>query len=49
MELPDDDLIKERKKRHAEKHTRGWNYKAQRKGGGNNTMGIPKWEAIHEN
>ncbi len=49
MELPDDDLIKERKKRHAEKHTRGWNYKAQRNGGGNNTMGIPKWEAIHEN
>jgi len=48
-ELPDDDLIKERKKRHAEKHTRGWNYKAQRNGGGNNTMGIPKWEAIHEN
>ncbi len=48
-QLPDDDLIKERKKRHAEKHTRGWSYKAQHNGGGNNTMGIPKWEVINEN
>ena len=38
-----DDLIGVRKDRHQEKHTRGWNYKAQRNGGGNNTVGEVEW------
>ncbi len=46
MEFPIDELIEVRKERHAEKHTRGWSYKAQRNGGGNNTMGKPTWEVL---
>lgn len=46
-ELPDDDLIVHRKKRHNEKHTRGWNYKERNNGGGNNTVGIPKWKLVN--
>lgn len=42
-----DPLIKERKKRHVEKHTRGWNMKAQRNGGGNNTIGVCDWEDVN--
>lgn len=38
--------IDKRKKRHEEKHTRGWNYKAQRNGGGNNTIGKVIWEDV---
>jgi len=49
MQLPDDELIKVRKDRHSEKHTRGWNYKAQHNGGGNNTMGVPKYTEVYEN
>ncbi len=39
----DDSLISERIKRHEEKHTRGWAWKAQKNGGGNNTMGEVFW------
>ncbi len=39
----DDSQLKDRKIRHAEKHTRGLNYKKQSLGGGNNTIGIPSW------
>lgn len=42
-----DPLIKERKARHAEKHTRGWNMKAQKNGGGNNTIGVCDWEDVN--
>jgi len=42
-QLPDDELIKVRKQRHEEKHTRGWNYKGRSNGGGNNTIGIVEW------
>ena len=38
-----DSLIEIRKKRHEEKHTRGWNYKGQSNGGGNNTLGKVEW------
>ena len=38
-----DPLIEQRKKRHEEKHTRGWNYKGRSNGGGNNTIGIVEW------
>ncbi len=39
----DDSLIFERTQRHEEKHTRGWNYKGQANGGGNNTTGEVYW------
>ena len=39
----DDSLIFERTQRHEEKHTRGWAWKAQKNGGGNNTMGGVFW------
>jgi len=39
----DDSLIFERTQRHEEKHTRGWQCKAQKDGGGNNTMGEVFW------
>lgn len=45
-EFPNDDLIDIRKKRHEEKHTRGWNYKAQHNGGGNNTVGKVVWKVL---
>ena len=38
-----DPLINIRKQRHEEKHTRGWNYKGQANGGGNNTVGKVEW------
>ncbi len=38
--------IAKRKERHEEKHTRGWNYKAQNNGGGNNTVGKVTWEDV---
>jgi len=43
MELPIDELIHARKQAHENKHTRGWNHKAQNKGGGNNTIGTVVW------
>lgn len=48
MQLPNDNSIEHRKDRHNEKHTRGWSYKAQRDGGGNNTMGVPKYTEVYE-
>lgn len=45
-ELPDDDQIEQRKKRHSEKHKRGWNYKGRENGGGNNTIGIADFSLI---
>jgi len=39
----DDSLIFERTQRHEDKHTRGWNYKGQSSGGGNNTTGHVDW------
>lgn len=39
----DDPLLKFRKARHQEKHTRGWNYKGRQNGGGNNTVGVVNW------
>lgn len=39
----DDSLIFERTQRHEDKHTRGWNYKSQSNGGGNNTVGHVDW------
>ena len=46
MELPVDELINARKQAHENKHTRGWNYKAQKNGGGNNTIGKVEWGYI---
>ena len=41
-----DDLIDKRIERHEEKHTRGWNYKGQSNGGGNNTIGKVEWYTL---
>ena len=41
-----DELIHARKQAHENKHTRGWNMKAQKNGGGNNTIGKVDWEIL---
>lgn len=46
--IKNDPLIEQRKKRHEEKHTRGWNYKGRENGGGNNTIGSVYWITIGE-